>query len=250
MTEYGVHIKINELEKSFKDFHVLKKINLEIEAGEFIAIVGKSGCGKSTLLRLLAGLDGISAGELLHDGKQLTSLSKEAKFMFQDSRLLPWLTVKDNVGIGLKGEQLQKVEWALDKVGLLDRAGDWPGILSGGQKQRVALARALVSEPRLLLLDEPLGALDALTRIEMQSLIEELWQEKKFTAIMVTHDVSEAVTLANRVILIEQGQISLDQHIELYRPRDRGNPVFANLEGTILNKVLGKTVEREPVYSI
>lgn len=238
MSKRGVQIKIQNLSKSFNDFNVLNDINLDIGAGEFIAIVGKSGCGKSTLLRLLSGLDLPTEGLLLHNEKEVKELSAQTKIMFQDSRLLPWLKIRDNVGLGLKGEWLEKVDWALEKVGLYDRADEWPSVLSGGQKQRVALARALVSEPQLLLLDEPLGALDALTRIEMQALIEDLWKEKKFTAIMVTHDVSEAVALADRVILIEKGQIKMDKKINLFRPRERGNTLYAELEGEILDRVL------------
>ena len=239
----GVHIQIEGLQKRFSHVEVLKDINLDIQAGEFIAIVGKSGCGKSTLLRQIAGLDSPSEGAIYHDQTKLQGHNQDSKIMFQDSRLLPWLKIRDNVGLGLSGNWKEKADWALEQVGLLDRADEWPSVLSGGQKQRVALARALVSGPRLLLLDEPLGALDALTRIEMQSLIENLWKEQGFTAIMVTHDVGEAVALADRVILIESGVITLDKKISLYRPRERGNPVYAEVEGQILNRVLGKKEE-------
>lgn len=239
-TTQGTYIKIENLCKRFNNVEVLKNINLEIQAGEFIAIVGKSGCGKSTLLRQIAGLDSPSEGAIYHNGTIVKGLSPTAKIMFQDSRLLPWLKIKNNVGIGLSGNWQEKAEWALEKVGLADRADEWPSVLSGGQKQRVALARALVSEPQLLLLDEPLGALDALTRIEMQGLLETLWKEKGITAIMVTHDVGEAVNLADRVILIEAGHVALDKKIPLKRPREKGNSQYAELEGYILNRVLGK----------
>jgi sulfonate transport system ATP-binding protein len=156
--------------------------------------------------------------------------------MFQDSRLLPWKRVLHNVALGLpkKNNALQ----ALRQVGLDERADEWPAVLSGGQRQRVALARALIHDPELLLLDEPLGALDALTRIEMQQLIESLWQQRGFTALLVTHDVQEAIALADRVVLIEDGRITLDERVALARPRARGNPAFAQLEERILSRVL------------
>lgn len=240
-----MHLQVVGLKKSFQKVEVLKKVDLEIHAGEFIAIVGKSGCGKSTLLRQIAGLDSPSDGVIYHDQKELRELNPDSKIMFQDSRLLPWLKIRDNVGLGLTGNWREKADWALEQVGLANRADEWPSVLSGGQKQRVALARALVSEPRLLLLDEPLGALDALTRIEMQRLIENLWKEQGFTAIMVTHDVGEAVALADRVILIESGSITLDQRIALSRPRERGDSLYAEQEGSILNRVLGKAGQNE-----
>jgi sulfonate transport system ATP-binding protein len=160
--------------------------------------------------------------------------------MFQDGRLLPWKKVVQNVGLGLKTDWRQRAEKLLEQVGLADRANDWPSVLSGGQRQRVALARALVHEPDILLLDEPLGALDALTRIEMHQLIEGLWMDKKFTAILVTHDVEEAVALANRVILIEDGEIVMNQPIKLPYPRQREHPLFAPTVSQILNRILGK----------
>jgi sulfonate transport system ATP-binding protein len=157
--------------------------------------------------------------------------------MFQDSRLLPWKRVLDNVALGLQGGK-DKAEQVLQKVGLQERKAEWPAVLSGGQRQRVALARALVHDPELLLLDEPLGALDALTRIEMQQLIETLWRERGFTAVLVTHDVQEAIALADRVVLIEDGRITLDERIALPRPRARGSAAFAHLEEHILARVL------------
>jgi sulfonate transport system ATP-binding protein len=160
--------------------------------------------------------------------------------MFQDARLLPWKHVAANIGLGLTGSDAPaRARGALSQVGLADRAHDWPSVLSGGQRQRVALARALVHTPRLLLLDEPLGALDALTRIEMQQLIETLWREQGFTAMLVTHDVQEAVALADRVLLIEDGRLTLDERIRLPRPRSRGNAAFAAVEDRVLRRVLG-----------
>ena len=162
------------------------------------------------------------------------------RIMFQDGRLLPWRRVVQNVALGLpKADALPRAEAALHAVGLADRAGEWPRVLSGGQKQRVALARALAADPKLILLDEPLGALDALTRIEMQSLIEGIWQRTGFTAVLVTHDVAEAATLADRILLIEDGGIAMDLAVDLPRPRSPG-PKLAAIEATVLGRILGK----------
>ncbi|MEH2010338.1 ATP-binding cassette domain-containing protein [Nostoc sp.] len=234
----GTQLSILDLTKAFGKKTVLNSLNLEVKAGEFIAIVGRSGCGKSTLLRLVSGLDKATSGGILLDGEPLHRLSRSVTVMFQDPRLLPWKHVVQNVGLGLEGNWREKALWALDKVGLKDRADEWPYVLSGGQRQRVSLARALVSQPRLLLLDEPLGALDALTRQEMQSLIENLWQERRFTAFLVTHDVEEAVALADRIIVIEEGQISLDLPVRISRPRNRSSEVFVNIRETVLKRVM------------
>ncbi len=161
--------------------------------------------------------------------------------MFQDARLLPWKKVLDNVGLGLRGDWQPAARRALEEVGLADRANDWPAALSGGQKQRVALARALIHRPGLLLLDEPLGALDALTRLEMQELIVSLWREHGFTVLLVTHDVSESVAMAERVLLIEDGKIGLDVAVDLPHPRHHGTPRLAELEAQVLNRVMRKT---------
>ncbi|GAB4232766.1 MAG: aliphatic sulfonates ABC transporter ATP-binding protein [Elainellaceae cyanobacterium] len=241
-SQYGVHLRIRNLDKSFGNFQVLRNVNLELNPGEFVAVVGKSGCGKSTLLRLIGGLDAPTNGEIAIDGHRLNRLNSDARIMFQDSRLLPWRKVLDNVVLGLRGNARQRGEWALQQVGLGNRLNDWVTVLSGGQQQRVALARALVSHPRLLLLDEPLGALDALTRLGMQQLIQELWQEQGFTALLVTHDVEEAVYLADRVVVIEDGQIALDLPIDLPRPR-RESAVFSQLKMQILNRILQRDRE-------
>ena len=229
----GIAVSVQGLGKSYGARQVLRGIDLTLAAGEFVAVVGRSGCGKSTLLRLIAALETPAAGTLrFGDGTALP----ETRVMFQDSRLLPWKNVADNVALGLPRHV--DVRPVLQQVGLEDRAHDWPSVLSGGQRQRVALARALVHDPQLLLLDEPLGALDALTRIEMQQVIERLWRSRGFTALLVTHDVQEAVALADRVVLIEDGEISMDCRIDLPRPRSRGNPLFAKLEEDILSRVL------------
>jgi sulfonate transport system ATP-binding protein len=237
-TMQGTQLQILNLTKVFGNKTVLKSLNLEVAPGEFIAIVGRSGCGKSTLLRLVSGLDKPTTGGILLDGEPLRKLSRSVRVMFQDSRLLPWKRVIENVGLGLQENWRTKAAWVLEQVGLNDRASEWPHVLSGGQRQRVALARALVSQPHLLLLDEPLGALDALTRLEMQHLIEDLWQQRGFTAFLVTHDVEEAVALADRVIVIEEGRVALDVPVRLSRPRDRASEVFVNLRETVLEKVM------------
>ncbi len=242
----GVQLEIRQLEKSFGQLLVLQKIDLHIEEGEFVAIVGKSGCGKSTLLRHIAGLEPVTAGEIEQNEQLVDGLNKEARIMFQEARLLPWVSVLENVGIGigLKQGWQEQARAALKQVGLENRAQEWPQVLSGGQKQRVALARALAAKPKLLLLDEPLGALDALTRLEMQELIEAIWQQQKFTTLLVTHDVSEAIKLADRVLLIENGSIKLDLPIHLPRPRNRSNPHFGEVEEKVLASVLGKNDDR------
>jgi sulfonate transport system ATP-binding protein len=225
-------ISIRGLAKRYGGRPVLENFSLEVARGSFLAIVGRSGCGKSTLLRLLAGL------EIADEGRLHIADAASTRLMFQDARLLPWKSVLDNVALGLPPALRANARSVLADVGLVERAGEWPAVLSGGQRQRVSLARALVHQPELLLLDEPLGALDALTRIEMHALIEGLWQERGFTAALVTHDVQEAVALADRVIVIEGGQIVLDETVELPRPRSRGTPAFAALEERILSRVL------------
>lgn len=235
----GTPLVVSGVSKQYQGRTVLNDLDLHIPSGQFVAVVGRSGCGKSTLLRLLAGLEKSTTGELLAGNKPLSEARNDTRLMFQDARLLPWKSVIDNVGLGLKGRTWKTAALeALTAVGLAERAPEWPAALSGGQKQRVALARALIHRPGLLLLDEPLGALDALTRIEMQGLIETLWQQHHFTVLLVTHDVSEAVAMADRVLLIEEGNIGLDLTINLPRPRRRGSARQAELESQILDRVM------------
>ena len=225
----GAAVDAQQLSKAYGARQVLHDVDLRIAPGEFVALVGRSGCGKSTLLRLIAALESPDAGRIRLDGATRAADAQgpasDVRIMFQDARLLPWKNVLNNVALGLTSrDAAERARDALAQVGLADRAREWPAVLSGGQRQRVALARALVHTPRLLLLDEPLGALDALTRIEMQRLIENLWRRHGFTALLVTHDVCEAIALADRV--------------PLPRPRSRG-PGFAHHEERLLNRVLG-----------
>jgi sulfonate transport system ATP-binding protein len=233
----GVSLELDKVSKSFGKRQVLSDVQLELHPGEFVAVVGRSGCGKSTLLRAIAGLESTDQGSIAI-GKG--AIAASIRIMFQEARLLPWKSVLDNVALGLP-RSLNAAAATLATVGLAERANDWPSELSGGQRQRVALARALLHEPQLLLLDEPLGALDALTRIEMQQLIESLWQARGFTAVLVTHDVQEALALADRVVLIEEGRITLDLEVDLPRPRARGNAAFAALEQRLLSRILNQT---------
>lgn len=241
----GYYLRVDKLQKQFGDATILDDIEVTIEPGEFIAIVGRSGCGKSTLLRLISGLEEATQGGVYLDENKVQGVNLDTRFIFQEARLLPWRKIIDNVRIGAENKDKELALRALRDVGLEDRANEWPSVLSGGQKQRVSLARALAGNAKLLLLDEPLGALDALTRIEMQQLIENLWREKGFTVILVTHDVSEAVALADRVILIEKGKITMDTKITIARPRERNND-FVYFERRILDRVMNKETDTLP----
>jgi len=245
----GTPLLLNGIIKRYGDNTVLNELDLHIPAGQFVAIVGRSGGGKSTLLRLLAGLEAPDGGEILAGTTPLATIQDDTRMMFQDARLLPWKTVIDNVGLWLKGHWREAASQALAAVGLQDRASEWPAALSGGQKQRVALARALIHRPGLLLLDEPLGALDALTRIDMQALIESLWQEHGFTVLLVTHDVSEAVAMADRVLLIEEGKIGLDLSVDIPRPRRVGSARLAELEAEVLDRVMQRGVSERTLIT-
>src|ERR1051325_10273974 len=236
----GLSLTIRALRKSFGDNAVVRGVDLHISAGQFVAIVGRSGCGKSTLLRLIAGLEKPDAGTISFGEKMRR---EDIRVMFQEPRLLPWSRVLGNVEVGLGRDRASadaqaRAAQALIEVGLDSKRGQWPAELSGGQKQRVALARALVSHPRVLAFDEPLGALDALTPVSMQRLLERVWLDQNFTAILVTHDVAEAVALADRVLIIEGGEIAHDLDVNLGRPRERGSSELATLEGTILRELL------------
>ncbi|MET1038144.1 MAG: ABC transporter ATP-binding protein [Aeromicrobium sp.] len=208
-------VRIRGLRRSFGAHVVLDDLDLDIAPGEFVALLGRSGSGKSTLLRILAGLDAPQAGTAEIDGT--------ASVAFQEPRLLPWRRVADNVGLGLRrrsrADRRSRATQVLGEVGLTDKAGAWPVTLSGGQAQRASLARALVNDPELLLLDEPFSALDALTRIEMHALVLTVWREHRPSVLLVTHDVDEALRLADRVIVLSEGRIVHESRVTADRPR-------------------------------
>ncbi len=212
--------------------HALDAVNLSVGPGEIVAIVGGSGCGKSTLLRAISGLDTPSQGRVLLDGEKVTKPHEKIGIIFQEPRLLPWLTVAGNVGFGLedrpKAERDARVAEALTRVGLSEKANMWPRELSGGQAQRVAIARALVPRPEVLLLDEPFSALDAFTRVDLQDHLLGLWADTRPILILVTHDVDEAVVLADRIMVMRPrpGRIFDEIAADLPRPRERQSSAF------------------------
>ncbi|HTS42740.1 MAG TPA: ABC transporter ATP-binding protein [Xanthobacteraceae bacterium] len=210
----------------------LDGISIDVEPGEIVAVVGGSGCGKSTLLRAISGLDRPTQGAVVLDDDMITEPHEKIGIIFQEPRLLPWLSVADNVGFGLadrpRSERQQRVAAALDRVGLTEKARVWPRELSGGQAQRVAIARALVARPEVLLLDEPFSALDAFTRVDLQDHLLDLWADQKPTLIHVTHDVDEAIVLGDRVLVMRPrpGRVAEQIAIDLPRPRDRQSAAF------------------------
>lgn len=220
---------------------VLDDVNLTIEPGEFVALLGPSGCGKSTLLRLVAGLEKPRAGVLREDEARIIGPHPSRVVVFQDPTLFPWRNVWDNVALGLEAQgilktQRRRVDDAINLVGLSGFHNAYPHQLSGGMAQRVALARALVNDPKVLVLDEPLGKLDSLTRITMQAEIVSLWQRKGFTTLLVTHDAEEALFLANRVVVLSDRPAKIKADIAVQRPypRHRGDPYLADLRKQIL----------------
>ena len=215
-------------------------VSFTVGPGEIVAIVGGSGCGKSTMLRAIGGLDTPSQGRVLLDGEPVTAPHEKIGVVFQEPRLLPWLTVADNVGFGLehrpRAERRERVAAALSRVGLVDKANVWPRELSGGQVQRVAIARALVPRPEVLLLDEPFSALDAFTRVNLQDHLLDLWADLRPTMVLVTHDVDEAIVLADRIMVMRPrpGLIFEEIAAELPRPRDRHSAAFDFVKRRVL----------------
>jgi sulfonate transport system ATP-binding protein len=223
-------VRVQGLTRSFDGRAVIDDLQLDVRPGEFVALLGRSGCGKSTLLRILAGLDRDIEGTVL--------VPRRKAVAFQAPRLMPWKKVWRNVLLGLPGKPERAVaEQALTEVGLTHRSNAWPKTLSGGEAQRASLARALVREPDLLLLDEPFGALDALTRIKAQRLVGELWQRRGCAVLLVTHDVEEAVLLADRVLVMDGGVIAYETQVDLDRPRDIADPRFAALRAGLLERL-------------
>ncbi|MGW0036907.1 ABC transporter ATP-binding protein [Gordonia sp. NPDC003376] len=215
------------ISRSFGEVDVLQGIDLTLHAGEIVALVGRSGSGKSTLLRIVAGLDERHGGSLEVDGSRAVA--------FQEPRLLPWRKVIKNVSLNLRRSDADRLaEDALREVGLAHRSDAWPLTLSGGEAQRASLARALVRNPDLLLLDEPFGALDALTRLEAHALLTRLWETHGFAALLVTHDVEEAVVLADRILVLEDGTIAHDVAVDLPRPRVRDDRALVELREQVL----------------
>lgn len=222
-------VEVSRLSRRFGDRPILRDISFDIAAGEFVALLGASGSGKSTLLRALAGLDADVAGT------GTIRVPPHCSVLFQDSRLLPWETVLGNVTLGLRGADAEaRGRAALAETGLAGRENAWSNALSGGEQQRVALARSLVRQPQLLLADEPFGALDALTRIRMHSLLRDLVQVHRPAVLLVTHDVEEALVLADRVMVIENGRFVLDRPVPLTHPRRKTDPAFDRLRNELL----------------
>ncbi|MGZ3236601.1 MAG: ABC transporter ATP-binding protein [Burkholderiaceae bacterium] len=245
---HAATLDISNLSKQFKvkgaSLPVLQNISLSIKPGEFVSIVGSSGCGKSTLLRLLIGLENEYQGDILLDGKRIVGTSLQRGIVFQEHRLFPWLTVEQNVSTGLlnapgtEEEKRASVHEHIKLVGLQGFESAYPHQLSGGMSQRVAIARALVNRPEVLLLDEPFGALDAITRAHLQQELQRIWEQEGITMILVTHDVEEAVYLGDRVVVMlpRPGRIKRIVDVPLTRPRDRTAQDFAAIKEDVLSE--------------
>lgn len=248
-TAASVALALERIGKTFvvdgQQLEVLIDFNLQVRSGEFVCLVGASGCGKSTILRLVAGLETPTAGVVLLDGKPVTGPGLERSVVFQEHRLFPWQTVAQNILLGLdaldfpKAEKLRLVQEHIDLVGLSGFEKAYPRQLSGGMAQRAAIARGLVAKPAILLLDEPLGALDALTRTYLQEELLRIWRQEAITTIMVTHDVEEAVYLADRIVVLDPrpGRIRTIVEVDIARPRRRGDQAFGALKEAVLGEL-------------
>ena len=245
-----VTLTLDQVSKSFAKVetdevtHALDNVSLTMESGEFVSLVGPSGCGKSTILRLVAGLIGPTTGKITVDGKEITGPSPDRGMVFQKPTLFPWLTVEKNIAFSLKMQgKLQgnedKVQRMIKVIGLESFKDDYPGQLSGGMAQRVALVRSLINQPDILLLDEPLGALDAFTRMNMQDEILSMWRENRQLAVMVTHDVDEAIYMGTRVLVMDAnpGRVVADIAIDREAVQDRSSPKFVEYRNDILNRL-------------
>lgn len=244
-------LQIRGLNKAYRiearSLPVLQNIHLDVRPGEFVCIVGASGCGKSTLLRLIVGLEAEYEGDILLDGKRIAATSLERGIVFQDHRLFPWMTVSQNIALALKNHKLPQAEkdrQVAEHIALVNLSGfenAYPHQLSGGMAQRAAIARALINKPKVLLLDEPLGALDALTRVHLQRELQRIWVQQRCTVIMVTHDIEEALYLGHRVIVMDAhpGRIKHEIRVELPHPRDRASPMLQGYKEQLLEELVG-----------
>ena len=251
----GVGKRYANTQASGGELQVLEGIDLHVPAGRFVSIVGTSGCGKSTLLRLILGLDAQYEGKILLDGEPISGTGRERGIVFQDHRLFPWLTVEQNIAVGLRNSPFsakEKRELVAEHVALVGLEGfekSWPHQISGGMAQRVAIARGLVNRPRVLLLDEPFGALDALTRSRLQNELQRIWQKERITMLLVTHDVEEAVFLGDRVVVMQPspGRIRRTVEVDLPHPRNRSDPAFIALRDDVLSDFLDADTDRTPI---
>jgi ABC-type nitrate/sulfonate/bicarbonate transport system ATPase subunit len=255
-------IQIRNLSKGFPqpdgtNIAVLNGISLEFKSGEFISLIGPSGCGKSTLLRLIAGLISGEGGKILLDGEEIRKPGYERGLVFQDPTLFPWKTIWENIAFGLRArgvyrEEKHSIPEFFRLVGLEGFEKSYPHHLSGGMAQRAALARALINNPKALLLDEPLGALDAFTRMNMQDEILKIWEERRMTTVMVTHDVDEAIYMADRIVVMSARPAKIEKilAVEMGRPRERDHPDFLDLRARILQILHFAGSRREPEYNL
>lgn len=255
-------INIRNVNRIYKDsdgnkVEALKDVNLEIKPGEFISIIGPSGCGKTTLLRLIAGLDKPQNGELFIDSVPITGADPSRGYVFQQGSLFPWLSVRNNIAYGLRARKVYRkkkdtIANYIDLVGLKGFEKSYPHQISGGMAQRVAIARALINEPKALLLDEPMGALDSFTRADLQDKLLELWKRDRTTMILVTHDIDEAIYLSDRIVIMtpRPGKISKIIDVDLPRPRQRGSASFLEMRRQILEFFELAQASPQPEYNI
>jgi ABC-type nitrate/sulfonate/bicarbonate transport system ATPase subunit len=258
----SVLIEVKNVTRVYRDtnsnpVYALKEVDLDIEEGEFISIIGPSGCGKTTLLRLIAGLDRPEEGSLSIDGQEIRGPSYERGYIFQQAALFPWATVYDNVALGLRARKIfpenkNRVQDFIDMIGLDGFEGAYPHEISGGMAQRVAIIRSLINEPKVLLLDEPLGALDAFKRIELQEQLVAMWKKTGATMVMVTHDVDEAIALSGRIVIMtpRPGRIVHIVEVNLNSVRNRNNDDFIALRRKILEELHLVISRPQPEYSI